>query len=67
LECKIHQVTHVKRKLCNKLFQHPEGPVLKEVGTKETGPRTMLANKLGPMTAAADGEAYKVATMASNK
>jgi len=46
LEREIHQMTTVKRKLFDKLFQHHERQLLQEVGTKAIGPRSIFAKNL---------------------
>ena len=67
LECKIHQVTPAKRKLFDKLFQHYEQQLLQEVGTKATGPRSILAKKLVRMKTAGEEEAYGAVNMTADK
>jgi len=46
MEREIHQVTPVKFKLFNKLFQNHTQQLLQEVGTKATGPRSTFTKKL---------------------
>jgi hypothetical protein len=54
LEREIHQMTPVKRKLFDKLFQHHEQQLFQEAGTKTTSPRSTFAKKLAQMKAAAE-------------
>jgi len=67
LEREIHQVTPAKRKHFNKLFQHHERQLLQEVGTKATGPRSIIAKKLAVMKTAAGEEAYGAVNMTADK
>jgi hypothetical protein len=67
LACKIHQMTPVKRKLFDKLFQHHERQLLQEVGTKATGPRSTFAKKLAQMKTAAKQEVYGAVNMTADK
>jgi len=46
LEREIHQVTPVKRKLFDKLFQYHEQQLLQEVRTKATSHRCIFAKEL---------------------
>jgi len=57
LECKIHQVTPGKRKHFSKLFQHHEGQLLLEVGTKVTSPRSIFTNELAQIKTATEDKA----------
>jgi len=67
LECEIHQATPAKRKLFDKLFQHPEREQLHEVGTKATGPRSIFTKKLAQMTISAEEEAYRIVNMTADR
>jgi len=67
LEHEIHQMTSVKRKLFDKLFQHHERQLLQEVGTMATGPRSILAKKLAQIKTAAEEEVYGAVNMTLNK
>jgi len=67
LEREIQQVTPVKCKHFDKLFQHHERQLLQVVRTKATGPRSTFANKLAQMRTAAEEEVYGVANMAGDK
>jgi len=66
LQCEIHQVTPVERKLFDKLFQHHKWPLLQEVGTEATGPRSTFARNLAQMKTAAEEEVYAVANMTTD-
>jgi len=63
----IHQMTPVKCKLFDKLFQHHERQLLQEVGTKATGPRSIFAKKLAQMKTAAEEEVYGAVNMSTDK
>jgi len=67
LERKIHQVTPVKCKLFDKLFQHDKRQLLQEVGTKATGPRSTFAKKLAQIKTVAEEEVYGAANMNTDK
>jgi len=67
LEREIHQMTPVKRKLFDKLFQHHERQLFQEVGTKATGPRSTFAKKLAQMKTAAEEGVYKPVNMTADK
>ena len=67
LEREVHQMTPVKRKLFDKLFQHHERQPSQEVGTKATGPRSTLAKKLAQMKTAAKEEIYGAVNMTATK
>jgi len=67
LECDIHQVTQVKQKLFDGLFQHHERQLVQDVGTEATSPRSRFAKELARRKAAAKDEAYGVAHMTTNK
>jgi hypothetical protein len=67
LEREIHQMTPVKRKLFDKLFQHHQRQLLQEVGTKATGPRSTFAKKLAQMKTAAEEEVYGAVNMTADK
>jgi len=67
LESEIHQVTPAKRKPFDKLFQHLERPLLQEVGTKATGPRSIFGTPLGVMKTGGEAEAYEEANMTADK
>jgi hypothetical protein len=67
LEREIHQMTPVKRKLFDKLFQHHQRQILQEVGTKATGPRSTFAKKLTQMKTAAEEEVYGAVNIAADK
>jgi len=67
LQPEIHQVIPAKRKLFNKLFQYHEQQWLQEVGTKATGPRSILATKLALLKTAAEEEAYGVVNMTADQ
>jgi len=56
LERQFHQVIPAKCKLFDKLFQHHERHLLQDVGTKATGPRSILAKKLAQMKTAEEEE-----------
>jgi len=45
LECKIHQVTPVKHKPCDKSFQNLERQLFHQVVTKASSPRSMFGKK----------------------
>jgi len=67
LEREIHQMTPVKCKLFNKLFQHHERQLLQEVRTKATGPRSTFPKKLAQMKTAAEEEVYGAVNMTADK
>jgi len=67
LEREIHQMTPVKRKLFDKLFQHHEQQLLQEVGTKATGPRSIFAKKLAQIKTAAEEEVYGAVNLTADK
>jgi hypothetical protein len=67
LEREIHQVTPAKSKLFDKVFQHHERPLLREVGTKATGPRSIFAKKLAQMKTAVEEAAYGTVNMTADK
>jgi len=67
LEREIHQVTPVKHKIFDKLFQCHVRQLLQEVGTKATGPRSKFAKELALKTTAAEDEAYGAANMTVDK
>jgi len=67
LESDIHQVTPAKRKLFDKLFQHPKRQLLQEVGTKATGPRSTFAKKLAQIKTAPEEAVYEAVNMTANK
>ena len=67
LQCEIQQVTPVKRKLFNKLFQHHTQQLLQEVGAKAPGPSSTFANKLAQLKTAAKEEVYEVANMTADE
>jgi len=60
-------MTPVKRKLFDKLFQHPERQLLEAVGTKATGPRSIFAKKFAQMKTAAKEEVYGAVNMTADK
>jgi len=60
-------VTPAKRKIFDKLFQHHERHLLREVRTKATSPRSIFANKLAQMKIAAEEEAYGAVNMTADK
>jgi hypothetical protein len=49
LEREIHHMTPAKCKLFDKLYQRHERPLLQEVGTKATGPRSKFSKELALM------------------
>jgi hypothetical protein len=63
----IHQMTPVKRKLLDKLFQHHERQLFQEFGTKATGARSTFAKKLAQMKTAAEEEVYGSVNMTGDK
>ena len=67
MEHEIHHVTHAQCKLFDNLFQHHEGQLSEEVGTKATGPRSIFAKKLARTKTAAEDEAYRAGNMSSDK
>jgi len=67
LEREIHQMTPVKYKLFDKLFQHHERQLLQEVGTKATGPRSIFAKNLAQMRTAAEEVVYRVVNMTADQ
>jgi len=67
LEHEIHQVTPVERKLFKTLFQHHERWLLREVGTKASGPRSTFTAELALRIAAAEDKAYGAANMTADK
>ena len=67
LEHEIHQMTPLKRKLFDKLFQHHERQLFEEVGTKAAGPRSTFAKKLAQMKTAAEEEVYGAVNMTTDK
>jgi len=66
VECEISQVTPVKCKLVDKLFQHHERQLFQEVGTKATGPISKFAKQLALMKTAAGYKAYVAVKMTTN-
>jgi hypothetical protein len=66
LEHEIHQVTHAKRKLFDKSFQHHQRQLLLEIGTKATGPKCIFTKRLAARKPAAKGKAYRVANMTAD-
>jgi len=67
LEREIHLVTPATHKHVDKLFQHHEQQLLKEFGTKATGPRSIFPKKLAQMNTAAEKEAYGVVNITADK
>jgi len=67
LERKLNQITVVKSKLFDKLFQYHERQRLQQVGTKATGPCSTFTKKIAQMKNAAEGEVYGVVTMTADK
>jgi len=67
LEREIHQMTPVRRKLFNKLFQHHKRQLLQEVGTKATGPRSIFAKTVAQIKTAAEEEVYRAVNMTADK
>jgi hypothetical protein len=54
MEREIHQVTPVRHKLFDKVFQHHKRHLLQEVESEAIGPRSTFAKKLAQMKAAAE-------------
>jgi len=67
LEREIHQVKPAKRKLFDKLFEHHERQLLQEVGTRETGLRSIFAKKLTEMKTGVEEEDYMAVNMTADK
>jgi hypothetical protein len=67
LECEFHQVTPAKPTLPDKFFQHHEEPLLQEVGTNATSPRSELAKEGALMKPAAEDEADVGANITTEK
>ena len=67
LKRKIHQVTPVKCKHFDKLFQHHNRQLLHKVETKGTAPRSTFPKKLVQMKTAAKEEVYGEANMTTNQ
>jgi hypothetical protein len=67
LEGNIHQVTQVKHKLFDKLFQHRKPQLLQEVVTKAISPRCTFTKKLAQMKTAGEEEVYGAANMTADK
>jgi len=67
LEREIHQVTPGKCKLFNTLFQRHEWPLLQEVETRATSPRSKFANTLATMKTGAEDEAYGAGNITAAK
>jgi len=60
-------MTPGKRKLFDKLFQHHERQLLQEVGTKATGPRSILGKKLAQIKTSDGEEVYGAVNMTADK
>ena len=67
LEREIHQVTPAQGKVFDKLFQRHERPLLQDVGTKATGPRSRFTKLLPLMKTAAKVKAWGAANMTADK
>jgi len=67
LESEIHQMSPVKRKLFDKLFQHHEWKLLQEVGTRATGSRSIFTKTLSQMKTTAEEEVYGAVNMTADK
>jgi hypothetical protein len=67
LVCKIHQMTPVKCKCFEQVFQHHERQLSPEVGTQATGPRTKFGKSLAQMKTAAEEEVYGSVNMTTDK
>jgi len=67
LERKFHQLTFVKCKLFDKLFQYHLQQLLQEVGTMATGPRSSFAKKLIQTRTTTEEDISGVGNMTADK
>jgi len=67
LEREIHQMTPVKCKVFDILFQHRGRQLLQGVGTKTISPRRTFTRKLAQIKTAAEEQVYGVVNMTPNK